>query len=403
MPRTKPLGPPQQVRLTAGCLAAVAVIALFDWWTGPQFSFGVFYLLPAAACAWWGGFSPGILLATAGAVGWCAVDLAESPSTPPTAIVWNGVTRFGTLALVASLAARVHAGVLRERRLARTDPLTGAANGRHFYEAVTAASDRARQSGEPLTLAYLDLDDFKQVNDHLGHATGDAVLSGLAGVIRAELGGSGLLARLGGDEFALLLPGVGPADAAQLLSRVSRQVAAEATARGWPVGVSIGAATFRRPGPDVDRMIQQADALMYAAKRAGKGRVEHAVVEPGSELLGATEGERRATARELSVYTARVRPTGADRDGGEYATVRDVTTEAVGIYMERQFPPETLLLVEPLAAGLRTLLARVVRSDSEPGGWVHRCVLPERLGEEDLRAWGGIPGPVPSPTGALSR
>jgi hypothetical protein len=141
---------------------------------------------------------------------------------------------------------------------------------------------------------------------------------------------------------------------------------------------------------------------MYAAKRAGKGRVEHAVVEPGSELSGAAEGERRATARALSGYTARVRPTGADRDGGEYATVRDVTPEAVGIYMERRFPPETLLVVEPLAVGVRTLLARVVRSDSEPGGWVHRCALPDRLGEEDLRTWGGMPAPVPPPAKALS-
>src|SRR4051812_345006 len=127
MSPTAALSPARQLVMTTVCLGLVALIALFDWWTGPQLSFGVFYLLPVAVCAWWGGFSPGILLAVAGSVAWCAVDLAETANPSSTAAVWNGITRFGTLALVASLAARVHAGVRRERWLARTDPLTGAA------------------------------------------------------------------------------------------------------------------------------------------------------------------------------------------------------------------------------------------------------------------------------------
>src|SRR5260370_6990473 len=86
---------------------------------------------------------------------------------------WSGVVRLGTLVLVTSLVSRLRVGIVRERLLARTDALTGAANGRTFYETAAVEADRARRSGRPLTLAYLDLDNFKQFNDRLGHPPPD--------------------------------------------------------------------------------------------------------------------------------------------------------------------------------------------------------------------------------------
>src|SRR2546423_412367 len=87
------LGPLGRLLLIPACLLLVAAPAVLDYRPGPSLSFGVFYLIPAAACAWWGGFPHGVLLATAGTLAWCAVDLAESPEAPPAAAVWNGVTR----------------------------------------------------------------------------------------------------------------------------------------------------------------------------------------------------------------------------------------------------------------------------------------------------------------------
>jgi diguanylate cyclase (GGDEF)-like protein len=376
------LGPLRRAAVTVACLGLVAGTALLDYRAGPYLSFAAVYLLPVAVCAWWAGFSPGALVAIASAFAWCAVDLAAHPEAPPAAAAWNGVTRFGILALVASLAARLHAGVLRERRLARTDVLTGAANGRHFYEAVAAAADHARLTRRPLTLAYLDLDDFKQVNDRLGHAAGDAVLTYVAQTIRADIGTSGLLARLGGDEFALLLPATGAEAAAALLNRLHNRVTSGMAEKGWPVGLSVGAVTFPRPGEDVDRMVQRADALMYGAKRNGKGRVEHAVAGDVAEREAA---ERRATV--LSVWTARVRAEGDAGDGGEFATVRDITADGLGLFIARRFPPGAVLVIEPLAASARTLLGRVTGADEERGGWVHRCTLAARLDDDDLHRW----------------
>ena len=382
-------GGPRGDLLVAGGFLLVALIAVLDLETGPHLSLGIFYLIPVAACAWWGGLPHGILLALAGAVAGHIVDLIEKPMTPPVAGVWNGVVRFGTLTLVSSLVSRLHAGVLRERRLARTDPLTGAANARTFYEAVAAEADRARRSCRPLTLAYLDVDNFKQLNDRLGHAAGDQALSHVVRVVHLTLSSAGLLARLGGDEFALLLPETEAAGAVSLLARLQELLSQEMARRGWPVTLSVGAITFLRPPGDVDVMVRRVDALMYGAKRKGKGRVEHAVVVDGPEVHHVSRGgsERRATARVLCKRTARVRRQGEPLE--KFATLRDISVGGVSLHLEEALPGGTVLVIEPLSPGARTLLARVVRSTPEHDGWLHGCALSTRLNAEDLRDWLG--------------
>ena len=100
-------------------------------------------------CAWWGDFPHGILVAIAGSAAWHIVDLLENPGTPLFAALCNGVTRFGTLALACALVAQLHNKLLRERRLARSDPLTGAANARTFYELATKEADRGAAAFGP--------------------------------------------------------------------------------------------------------------------------------------------------------------------------------------------------------------------------------------------------------------
>jgi diguanylate cyclase (GGDEF)-like protein len=383
------------VLLVAGGLAAVAAIGLLDAWTASRLSFSICYLLPVAFCAWWGGFSPGILLALAGTVAWHLVARHENPLTPVAVEVWNGVVRFGTLTLVASLVSRLHAGILREHRLARTDPLTGAANARTFYEAAVAEAERARRGGRPLTLAYFDVDNFKQLNDQLGHAAGDATLRHVVATIDLTLGSSGLLARLGGDEFAVLLPGQGALEAVTVLQRLQVLLLQEMAHRGWPVTLSIGAITFLRPGWDVDLMIQRVDALMYGAKRNGKGRLEHAVVQEELQpTADRRKAERRATARVLCNCAARVRREGEEEAPEEIATLRDLSATGVGIHLAMRFEPDTVLVIEPLLPVAKTLLARVVRTTAAEGGWLHGCALPTRLTAEELGGWLGSVRPA---------
>ena len=369
-------------------LAAVVLIALLDLTTGPFLSCSIFYLLPVAACAWWGGFAHGVLVALAGSFAWFLIDRVEILNLPPVAAAWNGAIRFSTLTLVSSLVARLHASVLREARLARTDSLTGAANARTFYEEAGAEAERARRASRPLTLAYFDVDDFKRLNDRLGHAAGDDCLRHIVRTIQQAVDGSGLVSRLGGDEFALLLSDLEPEAAVALLTRLHAQLSHEMARGGWPVTVSVGAITFLRPAWDVDLLVRQVDALMYGAKRKGKARVEHAVVQE-DQKHGAERRrtQRRATARVLCSREVRVRGEAEGRD--ELATVCDISVGGVGLLLENAFPVGTILVIEPLVPDTRALLARVVRVTADGSRRRHGCALSHRLSAEELGGWLG--------------
>lgn len=175
---------------------------------------------------------------------------------------------------LAAFVSMVVVNTERHRRLheaARTDPLTGSANRRAFDERLTLELARAARTGHPLTLALLDVDRFKAVNDAHGHDVGDAVLRELCARVQAELREPDLLARLGGDEWALLLPET-PADAARgVLDRVLHQVRA-APLGGLPVTVTVGGRTAP-PGCTPDGLYRMADAALYEAKEAGRDRV----------------------------------------------------------------------------------------------------------------------------------
>jgi len=149
------------------------------------------------------------------------------------------------------LVGRLHAA-------ASTDPLTGLANRRDWAERSEQLLRRARATGRPLTVAVLDLDGFKAVNDTAGHAAGDALLRDLAGAWAGGLRRPDVLARLGGDEFVLTLPDTGPEEARALLDRLGRTRA---------VAWSSGTATSSGDDALAD-LLSRADAALYAAKRA---------------------------------------------------------------------------------------------------------------------------------------
>jgi diguanylate cyclase (GGDEF)-like protein len=158
---------------------------------------------------------------------------------------------------------------------ARTDPLTGLINRRRFLEILKAEQARVTREGAAAALLFLDLDGFKQVNDRLGHAAGDALLVDVAQRVTACLGPDDTLARLGGDEFTLLSPDVLTVDELVALGeRVLAATDAPSRTEGHEVVVrpSVGAVLLR-PGGRADDSLHAADAAMYAAKASGGGRV----------------------------------------------------------------------------------------------------------------------------------
>ncbi|HWG94443.1 MAG TPA: GGDEF domain-containing protein, partial [Mycobacteriales bacterium] len=213
------------------------------------------------------------LLAVASPVVWCALDvLRPAPVYQDLAVAAaNAVMRAGVFLVVVALVTALRQDATREGALGRTDPLTGLANTRSFYELAEAARHAVARTGRPVTVAYLDLDDFKAVNDRLGHAAGDELLRRTAATVAGAVRATDTVARLGGDEFAVLMPGTGRDEAAAVLARVRAALDGVEGPAG-PLGSSIGAVTFATPPDGVDAMVAAADAAMYDAKRDGKGR-----------------------------------------------------------------------------------------------------------------------------------
>ena len=182
--------------------------------------------------------------------------------------------------LPAARGRRLRATTAREATMARTDPLTGLFNRRAFIELATREVARAERYHRSVSIAYMDIDKFKAVNDAGGHKEGDRLLVQVAETLRGNLRSSDVVARYGGDEFVVLLPDTGDAAAEAVLEKLMGALRG-ATRAEWPATFSIGFITVDRPSVSLDRLVQEADTLAYAAKRAGGDCVRHRHLELG--------------------------------------------------------------------------------------------------------------------------
>jgi len=258
------------VGATVIAAALVLSVAAADVYTGPGVDVTLLYLGPIGFGTFFAGMGAGAGLAVLAAA--CSMESARivGEQVAPAVVAWNAVQQLGVFLLLAGVLDAFKKRLLHEQQAARTDSLTSLANRRAFVEAAWVELERARRHGRPLSLLYIDCDDFKAVNDRLGHVGGDAVLAAVGGTLREAVRGHDTVARLGGDEFGVLLPEIDGPGAVALAERLRDQLRATLTGRWDRVTFSIGVATFVTPPGSVDEMILRADELMYEAKRSGK-------------------------------------------------------------------------------------------------------------------------------------
>jgi diguanylate cyclase (GGDEF)-like protein len=158
------------------------------------------------------------------------------------------------------------------RQLADLDALTGLHNRRFFHETLAREAARAHRYDRKLALIIFDLDDFKEINDKIGHLAGDSVLAEAAGRMRSVVRSADFACRVGGDEFAVVLPESSLTDADQLYRRIQNAVSARPIGEVGKVFLSAGVAELR-PEDDAVTFFERADHALYRAKNAGKGRV----------------------------------------------------------------------------------------------------------------------------------
>lgn len=259
-------------------LLLLAIVGLIDTIAGPEYSFSAIYLVPVVLTAWYAGRGSAILIAMAGAAAWLAADLAgKTIHAHPLVLLWNDFMELCLFLFAAYVISALKGKLDNEEELARTDQLTGIANRRRFYEVSDDEIRRSRRYNDPFTVIYLDIDNFKTVNDTQGHSEGDRLLRQVASTLTDVIRESDLVARLGGDEFGLLLPETGSEAALTIVTKIRAGLKAHVE-QHWPVVTfSIGMVTFPKAPASSNEMIHMADQLMYEVKSAGKNELKHLV------------------------------------------------------------------------------------------------------------------------------
>lgn len=252
----------------------VSLIAVVDIITGIELSFSIFYLFPILFATWILGINFGFFIALISALAWFATELtARQFNISLFVLIWNTLVRLCYFVIALGLLAKLKKELLLEKSFSRVDYLTGIANTKSFYERLTVEKSRCQRNKTPLTIAYLDCDYFKIVNDVFGHNKGDVVLQFIASGIQDNIRLTDLVARIAGDEFLILLPETGRETAQKVINRTQNQLLDIMKQNNWPVTFSIGVATFIDSSDSIDDMVAKADNLMYSAKDGGRNLI----------------------------------------------------------------------------------------------------------------------------------
>ncbi len=260
-------------------IALVLAVGLSDYFSGVEMEFGLFYLIPVLLAVTINR-QFGFIICFASALVSFFVDvvLGRSPSNLFYNI-WNFISHIAIFSLVVLLRANLLQAKQNEHELARTDSLTGALNPRAFHELAETEISRSSRYKHPFTIAYIDVDNFKTVNDIHGHNTGDKLLCAIVKGIKNRVRRTDMVARLGGDEFAILLPET-PQDVAQtIIGQIKNHLTDDLHRDRWPVTLSIGVLTCIDTPPTVEKMIKAVDTLMYTVKYNGKNSIRYSIYE----------------------------------------------------------------------------------------------------------------------------
>jgi diguanylate cyclase (GGDEF)-like protein len=250
-------------------------LGVVDFFSGFELSFAVFYLIPVAMTAWFVQKNVALITSFISALTWqfsnyLAGELHSNLFIP----IWNTSTRLVFFLVVTILIFKLKKSLAHETLLARTDFLTGAANPRAFYEIAQMEINRSRRYKRKFTLVYLDVDNFKSINDTLGHHIGSDLLVKIVHIIKQNLRVTDVIVRLGGDEFAIMLPETDSAQSRSVVTKLRDKLQAEMNSEHWAVTFSIGVLTYSSPPKTIDEVIKFADQLMYEVKRNGKNSIK---------------------------------------------------------------------------------------------------------------------------------
>ncbi len=250
------------------------LIGILRYITGPEYALSLVYLFPVTFVSWYMGTRAGICISAVCTLSWLTADLAMVEQFSGRYIPFmNEAFRLIVFIIIAIVIGKLQFANKTCFQHARTDALTGISNRRKFFECVNSEMDKARRFSHPISILFMDVDNFKAINDSYGHDSGDALLCDVANTLKMNVRIVDTVARLGGDEFGILLPETGVAASYWVATKLQDHLVSLAGDKNWPVAFSMGLATFEQIPDNAEKMVRKADYLMYQAKKDDSNKV----------------------------------------------------------------------------------------------------------------------------------
>jgi diguanylate cyclase (GGDEF)-like protein len=252
----------------------VGLLGLIDYATGNELNISLFYLIPIALVTWAVDHKTGLFLSFLSGLTLLGAEIAAGQIYSHSLFYFlNTLVRTAFYVVVVYLVTELQKSRKEEQLAARTDYITGAVNARYFNELLQMEISRIRRYPHPITLVYVDIDNFKLVNDLFGHKVGDEVLRFIATELKSQLRVTDTVARLGGDEFVLLLPSTRQPEARLVVSKVYANLMEKMRQKNWPVTFSMGAVSCEFSPYSAEQLVNMADELMYEVKNSTKNDI----------------------------------------------------------------------------------------------------------------------------------
>lgn len=259
-------------------LSSLFLVSFIDYASGGDVSFSLFYLFPIFISTWFCGKLHGFFIAVISALLWGGIEhMTGQRYLNIGVLIWNSFIRFSFFIIITILLGEVNKMYSLEKKKAIRDSLTGISNTRGLYEVLEHEISRSKRYGRPLSVAYIDLDNFKTINDTFGHIEGDRLLRIVAGELTDNIRMTDFCARLGGDEFVILFSETEEDSSDMAIRKVRESLLARMKENKWPVTFSIGVVDFKVCPETPAEIIKLSDDLMYEVKKNGKNNIKRIV------------------------------------------------------------------------------------------------------------------------------
>lgn len=278
-------------------IVCASVVIILDVNDSQEYQFAFFYLFPVGLTTWFAGQLFGVLLALICSFAW----VIDNHTHYSLSLIWNTVSTIGVFLTISILVTKVRNMWENESQLSRKDFLTGVLNTRAFEEILTYELNRLSRDKKPLTIAYIDVDNFKEINDQFGHLQGDELLKNITRRLSGYLRKTDVVARMGGDEFVILLPGTNQEAAQTILHKLHEELISDLRGDHWSTTFSIGVVTCLHAPHRSDELISIADKLMYTVKQSGKSSIRFTCYPAAHESVSSDPSVRDHSFADTSI------------------------------------------------------------------------------------------------------